>query len=99
MIRYSWQDWFGLRGCIEQPVVVFLLKVFGAVIVMFALGIFVDVIAQDYTANSVLGQKLHMKLSLLARGLLFKKWSGGSAAAVKGKGYAIFDTIKNCVPL
>ena len=44
MIRYSWQDWFGLRGCIEQPVVVFLLKVFGAVIVMFALGIFVDAI-------------------------------------------------------
>ena len=56
-------------------------------------GIFVDVIAQDYTANSRLGQKLHLKLSLLARGLVFKKWSGGSAAAV-GRKYAIFDLVK-----
>ncbi|MBO5115235.1 MAG: LicD family protein [Peptococcaceae bacterium] len=56
-------------------------------------GIFVDVIAQDYTANSLLGQKLHLKLSLLARGLVFKKWSGQSAAA-KGKEYAVFDLVK-----
>lgn len=57
-------------------------------------GIFVDIIAQDYTANSSLGQKLHLKLSLLARGLVFKKWSGGSAAAARGKSYAIFDLVK-----
>ena len=57
-------------------------------------GIFVDVIAQDYTANTRLGQKLHLKLSSLARGLVFKKWSGGSAAAVRGKSYAVFDLIK-----
>lgn len=60
-------------------------------------GIFVDVIAQDYTANSRLGQKLHLKLSLLARGLVFKKWSGGSATAV-GKKYAIFDLVKRLAP-
>ena len=61
--------------------------------------IFVDIIAQDYTANTSLGQKLHLKLSLLARGLVFKKWSGGSAAAAKGKGYAIFDLIKRMLSI
>ena len=42
MMRYSWQDWFGLREAMEQPVYVFLLRVFGAVVVMFVLGICVD---------------------------------------------------------
>ena len=42
MIRYSWQDWFGLREIMEQPVPVFVLRVFGAVIAMFVLGICVD---------------------------------------------------------
>ncbi len=60
-------------------------------------GIFVDIIAQDYTANSRLGQKLHLKLSLLARGLVFKKWSGESAT-VKKKAYAVFDPIKKLLP-
>ncbi len=60
-------------------------------------GIFVDIIAQDYTANSRLGQKLHLKLSLLARGLVFKKWSGESAT-VKKKAYAFFDPIKKFLP-
>lgn len=62
-------------------------------------GIFVDIIAQDFTANTPLGQKLHLKLSLLARGLVFKKWSGGSAAASKGKSYAIFDLLKRMIPI
>ena len=60
-------------------------------------GLFVDVIAQDYTANSALGQKLHIKLSQLARGLVFKKWSGRSAAE-KRKVYAVFDAVKNMLP-
>lgn len=60
-------------------------------------GLFVDVIAQDYTANSSLGQKLHIKLSQLARGLVFKKWSGQSAAD-KRKAYAVFDAVKNVLP-
>ncbi len=42
MMRYSWQDWFGLRETMEQLVYVFLLRVFGAVVVMFVLGICVD---------------------------------------------------------
>lgn len=42
MMRYSWQDWFGLREVMERPVYVFLLRVFGAVVVMFVLGICVD---------------------------------------------------------
>ena len=61
-------------------------------------GIFVDVIAQDYTANSALGQKLHLKLSLLARGLVYKKWTGGSAASVR-KSYAAFDVVKRLLPM
>ncbi len=42
MMRYSWQDWFGLREVMEQPVPVFLFRVVGAVIIMFMLGICVD---------------------------------------------------------
>lgn len=61
-------------------------------------GLFVDVIAQDYTANSSLGQKLHLKLALLARGLVFKKWSGQSAASVK-KRYAAFDAAIRLLPM
>lgn len=60
-------------------------------------GLFVDVIAQDYTANSSLGQKLHIGLSRLARGLVFKKWSGQSAAE-KRKAYAVFDAVKKILP-
>ncbi len=42
-VRYIWQDWFGLRGAMGQSIPVFLLRVLGAVIAMFALGICVDV--------------------------------------------------------
>lgn len=41
-MRYLWQDWFGLRDAMGQPVPVFLIRVLGAVIAMFALGICVD---------------------------------------------------------
>ena len=61
-------------------------------------GLFVDIIAQDHTANHPLIQKLHMKLSLLARGLVFKKWSGASAAEIN-KAYVIFDLIKKILPI
>lgn len=44
MIRYSWQNWFGLRDSMGQSVPVFLLRVFGAVIAMFVLGICVDAV-------------------------------------------------------
>ena len=42
MMRYLWQDWFGLREIMEQPIPVFVFRVLGAVVVMFVLGIFVD---------------------------------------------------------
>lgn len=62
-------------------------------------GVFLDIIAQDYTANSRIGQKLHTKLTLLARGLVFKKWSGESAAKLKHKKwYIIFDIIAKVTP-
>ncbi len=44
MMRYTWQDWFGLREAMEQPIPVFVLRVLGAVVVMFVLGICVDAI-------------------------------------------------------
>lgn len=42
VMRYWWQDWFGLRGAMGQPVPVFLFRVLGAVVTMFILGICVD---------------------------------------------------------
>lgn len=44
IIRYLWQDWFGLREIMERSIPVFLFRVFGAVVVMFALGICVDML-------------------------------------------------------
>ena len=43
-LRYRWQDWFGLRGSLDQPVFIFLLKVFGAVLAMYFLGSIADLI-------------------------------------------------------
>ncbi|MBP5282209.1 MAG: acyltransferase [Lachnospiraceae bacterium] len=43
-MRYRWQEWFRLDDAMEASVIVFLLRVFGSVIVMFVLGILVDVI-------------------------------------------------------
>lgn len=42
LMRYAWQDWFGLREIMTRPFHVFLFSVFGAVISMFVLGICVD---------------------------------------------------------
>ena len=44
MMRYLWQDWFGLREVMGESMPVFLFRVFGAVVVMFALGICVDML-------------------------------------------------------
>ena len=42
--------------------------------------------------------KPHRKLALLARGLVYKKWSGEAAASVK-RGYAVFDLLKRLLPM
>lgn len=42
VMRYMWQDWFGLREAMEKPVHVFLLRVLGGVVAMFVLGVCVD---------------------------------------------------------
>ena len=44
VMRYLWQDWFGLREAMEQSLPVFLFRIFGAVVVMFVLGICVDML-------------------------------------------------------
>lgn len=62
-------------------------------------GLFIDIFAHDYTADSLLGQKIHSKLTLLARGLVYKKWSGESVCKVTGKkSYFIFDILKSVLP-
>ena len=37
-------------------------------------GIFFDVLSHDQTANSKLGRKIHLQLTLLTRSLVFNKW-------------------------
>lgn len=44
VMRYVWQDWFGLREIMETPVPIFLIRLLSAVIIMFVAGICVDVI-------------------------------------------------------
>lgn len=44
LIRYLWQDWFGLREIPGLPVPLFVIRLMGAVISMFVLGICVDII-------------------------------------------------------
>ncbi|MBQ1434714.1 MAG: LicD family protein [Clostridia bacterium] len=62
-------------------------------------GVFLDIVAHDYTANTEAGRKRHMKLTLLARGLLFKKWSKGSVTQVtEKKSYFLLDILKRILP-
>ena len=42
MMRYTWQDWFGLRGAMEQTIPIFIFRIVGAVAAMFVIGICVD---------------------------------------------------------
>lgn len=44
MMRYTWQDWFGLREALGQPVPVFAFRVLGAVTAMYVLGLCVDML-------------------------------------------------------
>lgn len=37
-------------------------------------GVFFDVLSHDNTANSVIGRKIHLQLTLLTRSLVFNKW-------------------------
>lgn len=46
-------------------------------------GIFVDIIAQDYTANSRLGRKIHLESSRVARSLVYRKWTGKGCAPLR----------------
>lgn len=44
VMRYMWQDWFGLKEVMEKSLPVFVFRVLGAVAVMFVLGICVDML-------------------------------------------------------
>ncbi|MBQ3898439.1 MAG: acyltransferase [Lachnospiraceae bacterium] len=44
VLRFEWQKWFGLPGALELSTPIFLLKVFAAVLGMYALGTAVDAV-------------------------------------------------------
>ena len=43
-LRYEWQNWFGLNGALEKSLAELLLRLFGAVVTMFVLGILADIV-------------------------------------------------------
>lgn len=61
-------------------------------------GIFVDVLAHDKTADSRLGQKVHLFTTLLTRSMVFNKWKG---AAVPGNVIlsAAATAVKHILPM
>lgn len=42
LLRYEWQKWFGLQGALSDPLPLFLGRVIGAVLAMYALGTAID---------------------------------------------------------
>lgn len=44
VMRYSWQEWLGLKGLLDKTTLRFFFRICGAVFVMFAVGICVDAV-------------------------------------------------------
>lgn len=61
-------------------------------------GIFIDVLAHDKTADSSLGQKIHLFTTLLSRSMVFNKWKG---APVPGNPIlsTVATAVKNILPM
>ncbi|MCQ4022908.1 MULTISPECIES: LicD family protein [unclassified Ruminococcus] len=62
-------------------------------------GIFFDVLAHDKTANSKLGRKIHLQLTLMTRSLVFNKWHGRKVNNGHKFQSAVTDMIKKILPL
>lgn len=62
-------------------------------------GIFFDVLAHDKTANSKIGRKIHLKLTLMTRSLVFNKWHGRKVNNGHKFQSAVTDFIKKVLPL
>lgn len=62
-------------------------------------GIFFDVLAHDKTANSKIGRKIHLQLTLMTRSLVFNKWHGRKVDNGHKFQSAVTDFIKKILPL
>lgn len=62
-------------------------------------GVFFDVLAHDQTANSKIGRKLHLNLTLMTRSLVFNKWHDRKVDNGHKFQSAVTDIIKKLLPL
>lgn len=62
-------------------------------------GIFFDVLSHDNTANSKIGRKIHLQLTLMTRSLVFNKWHGRKVNNGHKFQSAVTDLIKKILPL
>lgn len=62
-------------------------------------GIFFDVLAHDQTANSSLGRKIHLQLTLMTRSLVFNKWHNRRINNGHKIQSAVTNVIKKILPL
>lgn len=62
-------------------------------------GIFFDVLSHDQTANSKIGRKIHLQLTLMTRSLVFNKWHGRKVDNGHKFQSAVTDLIKKILPI
>lgn len=62
-------------------------------------GIFFDILAHDQTANSKIGQKIHLYLTILARSLVFNKWTKRKISNGNKVQSAIANMLKKMFPI
>lgn len=62
-------------------------------------GVFFDVLSHDQTANSKLGRKIHLKLTLLTRSLVFNKWHKRKVDNGNKLQSEVADILKKLLPL
>lgn len=62
-------------------------------------GVFFDVLAHDQTANSKIGRKLHLKLTLMTRSMVFNKWHDRKVDNGHKFQSAVTDILKKLLPL
>ena len=62
-------------------------------------GVFLDILSHDQTANSKLGRKIHLKLTLLTRSLVFNKWHKRKINNGSKLQSEVADVLKKLLPL
>ena len=97
MMRYIWQDWFGLRGSIEQAIPIFLLRVVGVVVVIFVLNICVDVLRwlllRGITVLVCRREKRMLDLSVIVPVYNVEDYLDGCMESLIGQTYEDFEII------